>query len=225
MTRTSGTDATSAAAVMIAGSAAFLTAAVMPVARVFAERNPRSKLAILQQSRLQWKVEQQLFATGTAMTPVGVIMLARAWDDETDQGGQPRSAGQRLVRGAGVAMAAGAVPFLVHLAARSRNPKAFALGRLPTWPFYAYTWLNLAGMAALGAGWLTRRAKSGKAGEPDPKWPGWLNVGGAAVFGGALAATDDLPPLLVYGVELATGVAVVRRKRATAARTPAAQHR
>lgn len=212
---------------MIAGSGAFLAAAVMPVARVFAERNPRRKLAILQQSRLQWKVEQQLFAAGTAVMPVGVILLARAWDDGPDQSGQDRAAGRKLVRGAGVAMAAGAVPFLVHLAARSRDPEAFALGRLPTWPFYTYSWLNLAGMAALGAGWLTRSPKSGEAeGQPeDPAWPGWINIGGAAVFGGALVATGDLPPLLVYGVELATGVAVLRRERTTPARAPVAQHR
>lgn len=200
----------------------FLAAAFMPVARVFAERDPRRKLAILQQSRLQWRVEQQLFAAGTAALPAGVIMLARAWEDGTDKSGQDRAAGRKLIRSAGVVMAAGAAPFLVHLATRSRDPEAFALGRLPTWPFYTYSWLNLAGMAALGAGWLTRRRNSGKAVEPDPKWPGWVNVGGAAVFGGALAATGDLPPLVVYGVELATGVAVIRRKRTTPARTPAA---
>jgi hypothetical protein len=208
------TDAKAAATVMIAGSAAFLVAAFMPVARVFAERDPGRKLAILQRSRLQWRGEQQLFAAGTVVMPVGVVMLARAWNDADAQAGHERAAGQKLALGAAVVMAAGAVPFLVHLEARHRNPAAFASGRLPTWPFYSYTWLNLTGMAALGAGLLMRaRSTAYEAAPADPKWPGWLNVGGAAVFGTALAATGDLPPLLVYGVELATGVSVIMRLR------------
>lgn len=222
MTRKSGIDAKAAAAVMVTGSAAFLAGAFLPVSRVYPEREARRKLAILMASPLQWRVQQRLLAAGTAALPVGVVMLARTWDEDNEQAGRERRAGQEFVRGAGAAMAAGAVPFLVHLAARSRDPEAFALGRLPGWPFTSYTWLHLAGMAALGTGLLARTRSTGgpPAGPTAPQWPGWLNVGGAAVFGSALAATGDLPPLLIYGVELATGVAVIRQERATAARTP-----
>jgi hypothetical protein len=214
----------SAAAVMMAGSAAFLTAACMPIARVFGARDPQRKLAILQSDPVQWRVEQQLFAVGTAVLPVGVVMLARNWDEGLKPDGRERATGPRLARCAAVAIAAGAVPFLVHLEARHRDPQAFALGQLSSGLFIGYTWLNLAGMAALGGGLLVRvhSQESSGALARDPGWPGWLNLGGAAVFGGGFALAGDLPPLLVYAVELATGAALMRHiRRGSHPKTPA----
>ena len=72
-------DAT-AAAVMVAGSAAFLAGAFMPVSRVYVEGDPQRKLAILLADPGQWSAQQMLLAAGTAALPVGVVMLARHWD-------------------------------------------------------------------------------------------------------------------------------------------------
>lgn len=217
-------DAT-AAAVMMAGSATFLVAGNMPVAWVFVQRDPRRRLAMLQAKPVQWKAEQLLFAAGTVVMPVGVVGLARHWDTGSKRRSQEPLAGQRLAQTAALALAAGAPLFLGHLQARYRDPEAFASWKLPMWPFHAYMWLNLAGMAALGGALLARsRARKSDTGilPPDPRWPGWLNVGGAAVFAGILVITGDIPPLMVYAVELATGAALIRQLRRGANReTPA----
>jgi hypothetical protein len=218
MARRIRADATAAAAVMVAGSATFLAGAFMPVSRVYVERDPQRKLAILLADPGQWSTQQMLLAAGTAALPVGVVMLARHWDTGNDRGSQEPLAGQRLAQGAALAWAAGAGLFLGHLKARYRNPEAFALGTMPFWPFQGYMGLSLAGMAALGGGLLARaRAHANSGALPqDPRWPGWLNVGGAGVFAGVLVATGDLPPLLVYVVELTTGAALLRQLRRSA---------
>lgn len=201
---------------MIAGSATFLAGAFMPISRVYVEGDPQRKLAILLADPVQWRAQQLLLAAGTAVLPVGVVMLARRWGAESEPGSQEPLAGKRLAMSAALALGAGACLFLGHLEERYRDPEAFALGAQPMWPFQGYMWLSLAGMAALG-GALLARAPAHEASTGvlprDPRWPGWLNLGGAAVFGGVLAATGDLPPLLVYGVELATGTALIRRLR------------
>lgn len=207
-----------AAAVIVAGSATFLAGAFMPVSRVYAEGDPQRKLAILLTHPGQWGTRQVLLAAGTATLPVGVVMLARQWDTGSAPGSRGPLAGQRLAQGAALALAAGAGLFLGHLEARYRDPEAFALGKVPTWPFQGYMGLSLAAMAALGGGLLARASAHAKSGtQPrDPKWPGWLNVGGAGVFAAVLVVTGDLPPLLVYVVELATGAALIRQVRRVA---------
>ncbi|MCU1518165.1 MAG: hypothetical protein JWQ75_2886 [Pseudarthrobacter sp.] len=200
---------------MVAGSATFLAGAFLPVSRVYVEGDPQRKLAILLADPEQWSAQQILLAAGTAALPVGVVMLARHWNTGSDRGTQEPLAGQRLAQGASLMWVAGAGPFLGQLAARYRDPEAFALGKMPGWPFQGYIGLSLAGMAALGGGLLARaRAHAGSGAPPgDPRWPGWLNVGGAGVFAAVLVATGDLPPLLVYVVELATGAALLRQVR------------
>jgi hypothetical protein len=207
-------DAT-AAAVIVAGSATFLAGAFMPVSRVYVEGDPQRKLAILLADLGQWSTQQMLLAAGTAALPVGVVMLARHWDTGSERGSREPLAGQRLAQVAALALVAGAGLFLGHLEARYRDPEAFALGNVPMWPFQGYMGLSLAGMAALGGGLLARARVHANSGAlpRDPRWPGWLNVGGAGVFAAVLVATGDLPPLLVYVVELATGAALIRQVR------------
>ena len=208
-------DATAAAAVMVAGSVTFLAGAFMPVSRVYVEADPQRKLAILRADPGQWRAQQMLLAAGTAALPVGVVMLARHWNTGSGRGSQEPLPGQRLAQGAALAWVTGAGLFLGNLKARYRDPEAFALGSMPGWPFQGYMGLSLAGMAALGGGLLARaraRANSGALPE-DPRWPGWLNVGGAGVFAAVLVATGDLPPLMVYVVELTTGAALLRQAR------------
>lgn len=209
---------------MVAGSATFLVGAFMPVSRVYVEGDPQRKLAILVTDPGQWSTQQILLAAGTAALPLGVVMLARHWDTGSERGSQESLAGKRLAQGAALALMAGAGLFLGHLEARYRDPEAFALGNLSMWPFLGYMGLSLAGMAALGGGLLARaRAHANSGTLPrDPRWPGWLNVGGAGVFSAVLVATGDLPPLLVYVVELVTGGALIRQVRRGANReTPA----
>lgn len=198
---------------MVAGSATFLSGACMPISRVYVEGDPQRRSAILQADPGQWRTQQCLLAAGTAALPVGVVMLAHHWDTGSERGSREPVAGQRLAHGAALALVAGAGLFLGHLDARSRDPEAFASGNVPMWPFRGYMGLSLAGMAALGGGLLARaRAQADSGTVPrDPRWPGWLNVGGAGIFAAVLVATGDLPPLLVYVVELATGAALLRQ--------------
>ena len=200
---------------MVAGSATFLAGAFMPVSRVYVEGDPQRKLAILLADPGQWRTQQMLLAAGTAALPVGVVLLARPWNAGIDRGSQEPLAGQRLAQGAALAWVAGAGLFLGHLKERFRDPEAFALGKMSGGPFQGYMRLSLAGMAALGGGLLARaRAHANSGALPtDPRWPGWLNVGGAGVFAAVLVATGDLPPLLVYVVELSTGAALLRQLR------------
>ena len=200
---------------MVAGSAMFLAGAFMPVSRVYVEGDPQRKLAILLAAPGQWRTQQMLLAAGTAALPVGVVLLARTWEAGSGRGSQEPLAGQRLAQGAALAWVAGAGLFLGHLKERFRDPEAFALGKMPGGPFEGYMGLSLAGMAALGGGLLARaRAHANSGALPtDPRWPGWLNVGGAGVFAAVLVATGDLPPLLVYVVELSTGAALLRQLR------------
>jgi hypothetical protein len=208
-------DATTAAAVMVAGSATFIAGAFMPVSRVFVEKDPQRKLAILVAGPGQWRAQQMLLAAGTAALPVGLVMLARRWNTDLERGSHEPLARQRLAQSASVFLVSGAGLFLASLEARYSDPAAFALGNLPVWPFRVYMWLSLAGMAALGGALLSRANAQTISGilPRDPRWPGWINLGGAAVFGTVLAATGDLPPLVVYDVELATGVALLRQLR------------
>lgn len=200
---------------MVAGSAMFLAGAFMPVSRVYVEGDPQRKLAILLAAPGQWRAQQMLLAAGTAALPVGVVLLARHWDTGSGRGGLEPFAGQRLAQGAALAWVAGSGLFLGHLKERYRDPEAFALGKMPGGPFQGYMGLSLAGMAALGGGLLARARAHANSGAlpPDPRWPAWLNVGGAGVFAAVLVATGDLPPLLVYVVELSTGAALLRQAR------------
>jgi len=196
-----------AGSVMAAGSATFLAGAFMPVSRVYVERERQRKLEILLAHPVQWRAQTVLLGAGTIVLPAGVAVLAGEWDQGRAGGEQERLAGRRLAQAGAVLLAGGAAVFPVDLAARFTDPAGFALGRQPEWPFYGYVWVSLAGMAALGGALLQRsRTHAG-----FPRWPGWLNFGGAATFAGVLASTGDLPPLSIYGIELATGVALVLR--------------
>ncbi|WP_457966005.1 hypothetical protein M1E17_05555 [Arthrobacter sp. D1-29] len=196
---------------MAAGSVSFLTGAVMPVSRIYVEQDPQRKLEILLADPVQWKAEQVFFAAGTIVLPVGVAMLARQWGEGRGIHQREFLHGRRLAVAAAALLATGAGVFLTDLAARFNDPEGFALGRQPVWPFHGYMWLSLAGMSALG-GALLKQTRT-ESGSGFPRWPGGLNLGGAATFAGVLVATGDIPPLVMYGVELATGVALIRKGR------------
>lgn len=208
-------DVTTAAAVMMTGSGTFLVGAFLPVSRVYVETDPERKYAILLADPGQWSAQLILMGAGAAVLPVGVVMLSRHWDEGSGRSSQGPVAGKRLAQGAALALIAGAGLFLGHLNARYTDPEAFAMGNLPTWPFYGYLGLSLAGMVALGGGLLARAARTNHVTLPsnNPRWPGWLNVSGAGVFAAVLVATGDLPPLLIYVVELVTGGALIRQVR------------
>jgi hypothetical protein len=167
-------------------------------------------LEILLADPVQWKAGQLFLAAGTIVLPVGVAMLARHWGGGRAIDEQDRLRGRRLAVAGAVLLVTGAGVFLVDLAARVSDPEGFALGRQPSWPFHGYMWSSLAGMAALGGALLQQTHT--EAGSGIPRWPGWLNLGGAATFAGVLLGTGDIPPLVIYGVELATGAALIRQR-------------
>ena len=72
---------------------------------------------------------------------------------------------------------------------RFRHVREFAFGELPGWPFAAYVWLTLAGLAVLGAGLLT---------VGFPAWAGWLTLAATLTFLVGYVRFGDIPPFVFY---------------------------
>jgi hypothetical protein len=72
---------------------------------------------------------------------------------------------------------------------RFRHVREFAFGGLPGWPFAAYVWLTLAGLAALGTGLLI-------AGFPG--WTGWVTLSASLVYLIVYVRLRDIPQFVFY---------------------------
>ena len=83
---------------------------------------------------------------------------------------------------------------------RAVQPREFALGRLPGWPFTAYVWLTLAGLLLLGVGLVTGDWRD---------WLGWVVLGMDALFSVAYLRYGDLPPFVFYLLLAGVGAAVL----------------
>ena len=118
----------------------------------------------------------------------------------------PKAPGLPGSRGAGL--------FLGHVKARYTDPEAFALGTLPgrplrdTWGCACRHGCPVRRAAGKGA-----RSRSFRRPATGPALAGLAQRGRGPIFAVVLVATGDLPPLLVYVVELATGAALLRQVR------------
>lgn len=176
---------------LIAGSTVFLVGAAIGLPRVFMEHDPQTRLRMLEERIGIWRAAQPFYALGPVVAGTGVTVLAAdASDDKT-----------RLLFGiAGAALVVGALAWSWSVYLRATRVRAFALGRLPWWPFATYVLLTIGGLALLGIGLLT---------GGYPAWLGWLTLAADVGFLGLYLATRDIPPFVFYLLLLLVGIAVL----------------
>ena len=175
-----------AGAVIVAGSVVWL-AGISPGSRVYLMNDPGERLRLLVDSERGWIIGHHMAAAGTAAVPAGFMAFAKA-----QRSGTSRS----WASAAAMALLAGAPLFTYSLARRASDIERFASFRGSNAPFLGYSWLHVAGLAALGVSLLNSPAK---------RWPGITAAGVAAVSGAVLATTKDIPPLVFYLTEGAVG--------------------
>jgi hypothetical protein len=179
-----------AGVLMITGSVVFLAGAAIAVPRVFTVPDSQSRVRLLEEHRMLWRLGQPGYALGALLAALGVGGLAA-------DAAAPAS---RWLAAASVLLVVGSLFWSWAVYLRALRPADFALGRLPGWPFAAYVSLTIAGLPLLGAGLL--------AGE-WPAWTGWLALGLDAVFLAVFARYRDLPPFVFYLLLGVVGVGVL----------------
>ncbi|NUT32491.1 MAG: hypothetical protein HOV79_05390 [Hamadaea sp.] len=178
-----------AAFLMIAGSMIFGIGAAIGVPRVFMTQDPADRLRLLEDRRTAWRAAGPLYAAGPLIAAVGVGVLAAA--------GGP---GRVLYALASVLLTVGALAWARSAVQRVRRVRAFAYGELPGWPFAAYVWLTIAGLALLGAGLLR---------DDVPAWLGWLTLAADAAFLVGYLRAKDIPPFFFYLLFILIGVVLL----------------
>jgi hypothetical protein len=169
-----------AAVLIVGGSIVFLVGAAIGVPRVFTERDPDTRLRLLQDGLTRWQVAQPLYALGPILVAVGVGVLAAA-----AHGSGARAA---LMTSA-IALLAGALPWAWLAIERGRRVTEFVAGALPAWPFTTYVLLTIGGLGTLAAGlFLT----------DFPSWVAWLTAGADTLFLVAFLRFGDIPPFVFY---------------------------
>jgi hypothetical protein len=190
---------TMAGVTLIVGSVLFLSAAFMPISLVYAESDPQEQVARVQDSRVAWVTSQALFALGSIVAAVGILLFARHVHLTDEQ--------RALVIPAAYLAAALAVIgvgfWLTDLYRRVfLSPETLFLDAgLQVWMFLVYTVLTQAALLLLGFVLL----RSG--------YPGWMGWGLLAAVGLTivmLAILRDVPPLFHYLWMLVLGIMLVR---------------
>ncbi|UVJ41065.1 hypothetical protein [Arthrobacter sp. CJ23] len=180
-------------AAVVAGAVLWFVG-VSPAQRVYLTQDPAARLAILEKSGWRWVAGQHLTAVGTAVVPVAFAGLAA---------GLPHGKARKLAGLAAASLLAGAPLFVWCLADRASDLERFAYRRGASWPFLTYSWLHVAGLAAL-AGAL--------ACLPAPRGAVVAAAASAPVFGTVLAANKDIPPFVFYAVEAGVAASLLRRQ-------------
>lgn len=177
--------------ILMIGSLAFLTAAFMPVSRVFGVRDKEQKLAIIQAERSGWTFSQSLFALGAAITWLGLGLLAI----------RILYANGSVIPLVSTAVAGvGLIFWLWHVYLRAAKPEDFVNNLLPGWHFLLYGFFTLLGLIGISLG------------MPALKFPVWLpvaNISSAVLFTLLFLIFKDLPPALFYLVTLVNGIALL----------------
>ena len=173
------------------GSVIFILAALFPISRVFAERNPEVKLALVEDHLAAWRTAQFSFALGSALTVAGLAVLSSyLW------------ATQALITAwiALALVALGTFFWIWHVLLRASEPEAFFLGEQSAWLFPTFSGLTLAALAAYGLTLLL---------AGHPAWLGLFLIGAGVIFAALYLVMKDLPPLFIYTITLITGVALL----------------
>jgi hypothetical protein len=181
------------AALTAIGAAELWLVGIIPVPRVYTERDPARRLELLQAGRRSWIVGEHLAAAGTAAVPAAFARIALAL---------PPGPARRLTGAAAAALAAGAPFFVWEIAVRTSDLERFAYRRMPGWPFAAYAWLHVAALGSLaGALWTERRHRREAVAV------------GVAAAGSAVALiwTGDMVPAVFYLAEQTAAASLLRR--------------
>lgn len=176
---------------IIIGSLIFGTGAQVGVPKVFTERDPNTRLRLLEQGLTAWRVAQPLYGVGPMVVAIAVGYLAAT---------TPRASSRIVLAAASLALVIGALTWSWSLFLRSTRISDFAFGRLPGWPFRTYVLLTVGGLILLGVGLLI---------EGFPIWLGWLIIGASVGFLAAYLRFSDIPPFVFYVLLLVAGVAIL----------------
>ena len=180
------------AIILLVGSVLFVTAAFMPVSRVFAEPNPAAKLEIIAGNRTAWSASQVLFGLGASIAAIGLGLVAHHL--------RPTPGAVWAYVGL-AAVILGAVLWDGHVYLRAADPEGFVEGRLIGWLFPAYALLTQFGLLAYGVAYL-------RAGYPA--WLGGVTVAGAVIFFIILFVLKDIPPFFYYVLTFIAGIRLMR---------------
>ncbi|MBK6763825.1 MAG: hypothetical protein IPG68_11405 [Micrococcales bacterium] len=180
---------TTAATALIAGSATFIAGAAIGVPRVFTEPDREQKWRLLSEHLLWWRLSQPLYALGALLAALGVGALAASG----------HAAARAWLAVSCALLVVGALAWSWSVYRRAVDPREFAMGRLPGWPFAAYIWSTFAGLGLLGVGLLL---------GDWPDWLGWFTLAADALFAVAYVRFGDLPPFAFYLLFLVVGFTV-----------------
>jgi len=169
-----------ATTLVVSGSAIFLVGAAIGVPRVFTEPDPATKLRRLEERLTWWRAAQPLYAGGPLVAAVGVGFLAGSTHERSEDASFALSCLLLLL---------GAACWSRSVYLRFHHVREFAFGELPGWPFAAYIWLTLAGLAVLGIALLV---------AGFPAWTGWLTLAATLAFLVGYVRFGDIPPFVFY---------------------------
>jgi hypothetical protein len=180
--------------VLFTGSVLFIVAASMPVCRVFAERVPETKLAIINAAPNSWKLAQGLFGLGALVAALGFFLAYIHLRRQEARGASFTAFILALV---------GALLWTWHVYLRSVDVDAFVHGSLhPHWLAGAYFILTQAALLFFGLALFHAHY---------PRWVGWLNIGASIIFLILLLMFGDLPPFAYYVITAITAIVLMRR--------------
>lgn len=181
-----------AAVMIIVGSILFLIAAFSPISRVFGTTSPEAKWQLVLASRNAWVLSQVLFAAGSIVTAVGVLLAGTALQ------GRPVAA---VIYAGGALLLVGAIAWTWHVYLRAHDPRAFVDGSLPSWHFVLYTLLTIAAFALIGYSLLQMGF---------PAWSAWLLIGASLLLVILYLVFKDMPPFVYYLLGLVLGIVLYR---------------
>jgi len=187
----------------IVGSTVFIFGAGIGVPRVFTERDPNTRLRMLEERRNIWRIAQPFYGLGAIACAVGVGYLAA---DAT-----AASTGILFTVACAV-MVIGSLAWCWSLYLRGTRIQDFVSGRQPGWPFATYVMLTITGLALLGIGMLVGEfadARGGGSTQQYPAWLAWLILVADVAFLGAYVGYKDVPPFVFYLLFLVAGIALV----------------
>ena len=196
-------DVQTAGLLFIVGSTVFIVGAAIGVPRVWTEKDRSTRLRMLEERRVIWRIAQPFYGLGAVIAGAGMAYLAV---DATAQSTQV------VFTVASVASIVGALAWCWSLYLRGTKVEDFVFGRQPGWPFLAYVMLTITGLGLLGVGLLIGEfadARGGGSTQQFPAWLAWLVLVADVAFLGAYVRYKDIPPFVFYLLLLVAGIALV----------------
>ncbi|TWP50909.1 hypothetical protein FKR81_17665 [Lentzea tibetensis] len=196
-------------ALLTLGGVAVVAAASLPSLLPVWRARGVDAVAIIGQHVGAWQLSSWLFAVGAALTLAGFGALNGVLERTTWS-----NAGLALMT---LATALWMANLAFRLTVTVRVAEAVrAGGPVPEWyePINAWTGGLLAAAAVTAGLALLCYGVTVLDGVTLPSWTGWLGIGFGVLVLGLLAATNNVPPILLYLAPLAFGIgALIRRPR------------